>query len=498
MTTLLESERYVCAALLTDETYAARVRPIITPEDFHNTSCGTVYRSVLGLIDAKVPIDIVTVATELKRRELYDAVGGRDFILDLTESITSPASARWHAQVVSRHAKCRQLRALADSIPQEAEEAQLAQDDEPLFELASRIERVAKLARESTRAGDEIESILASDVVSEPVNWLWPPYLPAGKLVLMDGDPSSGKSYLALMLCSALASGHPLPEQDGHMGEPREPVHVAYCSREDGIEDTLKPRLEWAGAATHRIHFLTGLKRSGRVQPLTLQDVDALDREIARNEYALLVIDPLQSYLGPNVDMSKPEETRPVLDALGMLARKHRCTIILIRHMRKGSADRAIYRGMGGMDIAGAARSMLMVGRDPDDRTLRVMAQSKASIGVEGGALQFRINGLPDNRAEFVWCGTSDRTAEDVVAPDKTSEEKSALDYAKELIAKELSGGPVPTKEFEEAMRQYGVKGKTLERARKELEIIPRKSGRSWTVELPKHAGNGWIEKDAV
>lgn len=493
-------ERALIGALILEPERLPVVVDIVGPYDIYDTQAAKVYQAILSLYGAGASIDPVTIAAEMLRSGHADSV---DSILDLLGCVTSGAHAPYHARQVARYAAVRSAKAELLQINRELDDASTAHDDEPLAALSTRIQLAGGLLGGRLRAGSEIESICAADVISEDVQMLWTPYMPLGKLVLLDGDPGCGKSYASLMVCGAFASGWGLPDpaNSGHPGPQREPVNVAYASREDSIEDTLVPRLKWAGCDLQHVRFLTGVKRygKGKAVPLTLQDVDALDREIAAHSYALLVIDPLQSYLGPGVKMAEAETTRPILDALGALARKHRCTIVLIRHLRKGTADRAIYRGMGGMDFAGVARSMLMIGRDPDDKNLRVLAHAKASIGAEGDSLAFRINRVDDIKAEFQWCGRSERDEDDIVAPEREKGDKQQEALAKDLVHRAMIGGP---KSWNDVLinlkEEHNISRTVAYRAKVALGLVEcGKDGRYSVLKLPEHSGNGWVERDA-
>ncbi len=172
----------------------------------------------------------------------------------------------------------------------------------------------------------ELKLIHMEDVVSKEVEWLWYPYIPYGKITIIEGDPGEGKTTLVLKLAAALSRGLPLPCDDD---KEYEPIHIIYQTAEDGIEDTIKPRLEKAGADCSMIRVIDETDKE-----LSMTD-DRLEQAIIETGARLIILDPIQAYIGATVDMHRANEIRPVLKHLGIIAEKHNCAIILIGHMNK-------------------------------------------------------------------------------------------------------------------------------------------------------------------
>lgn len=186
----------------------------------------------------------------------------------------------------------------------------------------------------------ELKLIHMEDVVSKEVEWLWYPYIPYGKITIIEGDPGEGKTTLVLKLAAALSMGLPLPCDDD---KEYEPIHIIYQTAEDGIEDTIKPRLEKAGADCSMIRVIDETDKE-----LSMTD-DRLEQAIIETGARLIILDPIQAYIGATVDMHRANEIRPVLKHLGIIAEKHNCAIILIGHMNKASGSKSTYRGLGSM-----------------------------------------------------------------------------------------------------------------------------------------------------
>ena len=222
-----------------------------------------------------------------------------------------------------------------------------------------------------------LKLISMSEINAEEVQWLWYPYIPLGKLTILQGDPGEGKTSFILAVIAALTRGEPLPECE----QAAEPMNVIYQTAEDGLADTIKPRLDCT-----RVLVIDESKRE-----LTLCDA-RLEEAIRRTAAKLIVLDPLQAYLGSNVDMHRANEVRPVLKRLSLMAERTQCAVILIGHMNKAQGLKSGYRGLGSIDFRASARSVLIVGRLKSGDALRVVAQDKNSLAPEGSSIAFELH----------------------------------------------------------------------------------------------------------
>ena len=229
----------------------------------------------------------------------------------------------------------------------------------------------------------ELKLISMRDIQTEDVQWLWYPYLPRGKLTIVQGDPGEGKTTFVLAVISALTRGEPLPECE----QAPEPVNVIYQTAEDGLADTIKPRLEAAGADCARVLVIDESKRE-----LNLSD-ERLEQALRKTGAQLMVLDPIQAYLGDGVDMHRANEVRPILKRTAAMAERTGCAVILIGHMNKAQGLKSGYRGLGSIDFRAAARSVLVVGRLKDDPAVRIVAQDKNSLAPEGRPVAFQLDG---------------------------------------------------------------------------------------------------------
>jgi len=302
-----------------------------------------------------------------------------------------------------------------------------------------------------------------ADVEAKEVSWLWHPYIPYGKITIIQGDPGEGKTTFILHLAALLSKGDKLPCDD----EARMPVNVIYQTAEDGLEDTIKPRLVEAGADFSRILVIDESKEG-----LSMTD-ERLVRAIKETGARMVILDPIQAYLGSNVDMHRANEIRPVLKQLGNIAEQYQCAIILIGHMNKASGSKSTYRGLGSIDFQATARSVLVVGRIKEDPTLRIIAHDKSSLAEEGKSIAFRL----DRNYGFTWEGNYDISVEELLSGESRGQKsKDARAFLVEILAE----GQIACTDIEEAAKDRGIKKKTLWNAKKEMNIDSVKVGKQW------------------
>ena len=324
----------------------------------------------------------------------------------------------------------------------------------------------------------ELKLIHMEDVVSKEVEWLWYPYIPYGKITIIEGDPGEGKTTLVLKLAAALSRGLPLPCDDD---KEYEPIHIIYQTAEDGIEDTIKPRLEKAGADCSMIRVIDETDKE-----LSMTD-DRLEQAIIETGARLIILDPIQAYIGATVDMHRANEIRPVLKHLGIIAEKHNCAIILIGHMNKASGSKSTYRGLGSIDIQATARSVLLVARLRDKPNIRIMAHDKSSLAPAGDAIGFEMT--EDNG--MVCIGPYDITIDELLSGNE-GRGKKKLDIAENFIKEYFgSNNVIPSNEIMMEAAKRSIKRNTLLSAKKKLGITSDKEKAEdgtiyWTWIMPE------------
>ena len=335
------------------------------------------------------------------------------------------------------------------------------------------------------RSEPELKLINMELVKVEQIEWLLYPFIPFGKVTIIQGDPGEGKTTMVLQIIAKLTRGEPIllnkksqkeAQQDSEenlkqevlsQDNPIQPVNVIYQTAEDGLGDTIKPRLLAAGADCSRVLVI-----DDREQPLTMLDV-RLEEAIMQTKARMVVLDPIQGFLGTDVDMHRANEIRPLMKRMAVLAEKYHCAIILIGHMNKNSNGKSSYRGLGSIDFQAAARSVLIVGRLKDEPETRVMCHVKSSPAPEGKSVAFRL----DKETGFQWIGEYDISADDLLSGDARGQ-KSRI--AKEFLLDILADGGMAQKKIGEEASKQGIKKKTLRNAKQELEIDSVKRGNQW------------------
>ena len=332
---------------------------------------------------------------------------------------------------------------------------------------------------DNRRNESNLKLINMEQVEIEKIDWLLYPFIPFGKVTIVQGDPGEGKTTMVLQIIAKLTKGEavlPSGSDEPALEEKTmalEPVNVIYQTAEDGLGDTIKPRFFSAGADCSRVMVI-----DDNDQALTMMDA-RLEEAIIKTNARLVVLDPIQGFMGTAVDMHRANEIRPLMKRVAVRAEKYHCAIILIGHMNKNSNGKSSYRGLGSIDFQAAARSVLIVGRIKDEPEIRVVCHVKSSLAPEGKSIAFRL----DKDTGFEWIGEYDISADDLLSGDNRGQKiHAAKEFLKEILA---SGSVAQTKVAEEAESRR-IKKKTLWNAKKELEIDSVKIGNQWFWMLPE------------
>jgi hypothetical protein len=316
------------------------------------------------------------------------------------------------------------------------------------------------------------------DVRGERVRWLWNNRIPLGKVTLLEGDPDEGKSSLALDLAARVSTGSPMPFDS----TPREPAGVVILSAEDGLGDTIRPRLEAAGADLARI-LAFGFEELPEI-PAGLNVIEAA---IVSVRAALVLVDPVMAFLADHVESHRDHHIRRALAPLAGLAQRTEVAMMAIRHLNKSGGSNAKYRGGGSIGITGAARSVMLAAPDPDDPTRKILARVKGNLAQPWPAIAYRL--LPAGETVRVeWIEETAHTANGLLAVgEEEGDGRSALDEAKRLLADQLEGGPVEAKAVKAELTKAGIAARTLDRAKAALGVRASKSdfGGPWVWSLP-------------
>ena len=314
----------------------------------------------------------------------------------------------------------------------------------------------------------QLKLISMDQVPIEEVQWLWYPYIPYGKLTIIHGDPGEGKTTQILRLAALLSQGESLPCDD----RPQEPVKIIYQTAEDGLGDTIKPRLLAGDADCAQIKVIDETEAS-----LTLLD-ERVEQAISETGARVMILDPVQAYVGTGVDMNRANEVRTVLAQLSRIAEKYKCAMILVGHLNKAQGTKSQYRGLGSIDFQAAARSVLIVGRVKEKPEVRVMAHEKSSLAPEGEPVAFELSA--DNG--FRWLGHYDISIDDLLSG--VSREKKS-DLAEKLIRDCLSDGRYPQQALMDKAKRMDISKRIIDEVKKRLNVRSVKDGNQWFWQLP-------------
>ena len=296
-----------------------------------------------------------------------------------------------------------------------------------------------------------------SEVEETVVQWLWYPFIPFGKVTLIQGNPGKGKTWLAMAIAAYCTNGKELPN-----ALPIEPFNVLYQTAEDGIADTIKPRLAKCGADMTRVRFINEDEKQ-----LSMTD-DRIEKAIRQNNVRLMIMDPIQAYLGANVDMNRANEIRPLFRHLSTIAERTGCAIVLIGHLNKSSGSQSDYRSLGSIDIAAAVRSILFVEKveKEKEQDIRVVYQQKDSLAKKENPVAFSLG-----EEGLKWLGEYDISIEDLLMGKAGTKKETKLEKAQKLILELLTKRKVMClEELEAELLAYGISSRTGRDVRKQLE----------------------------
>ena len=321
---------------------------------------------------------------------------------------------------------------------------------------------------------EEPRIITADEIEVKTLSWLWFPFIPFGKVTVIQGDAGDGKSTLILTLAAMLSRGDPMPFT---IDDEREPINIIYQSSEDDADDTIVPRYLNAGGDPKRLFFI-----SEEEKMLSFSD-ERLLKAIKQTGAKLVILDPLSAYIGEKTGINSANEIRAQFRPLIDLAKQTGCAVVIIHHMNKMTGQKAINRAVGSVDIVAAARSVLLVARtDRDKPDERILVQVKCNIGPTGNAIVFSVSG-----GRIEWIEETKKTADEVLGIGSPGKGRPDTEFqtAMELLPALLSSKPLPQREVMEKMHDAGVCDSTVKKAKAKLGIVSNKVGRAWFWSLP-------------
>ena len=307
-----------------------------------------------------------------------------------------------------------------------------------------------------------------SKIQEQSVDWLWYPFIPSGKITLLQGDPGEGKSTFIIQVIAALTTGGMLP--NGVQIEA--PVSVIYQCAEDSLQDTIKPRLIHAGADCSKVAFIVDEDQS-----LSLDD-DRIEKCIRETGATMCVLDPLQAYIKQDGDLQSVTRMRNLMRRLSAVAERYHCAVVLIGHLNKASGGKNLYRGLGSIDIAAIARSVLMITRNETSKEIRYMHPIKSSLAPESYGISFIL----DPETGFHWIGKCLSSFADFEGASKMPLSKK--DRAKELLSLMLSVEDIRSTEVISRLTWLGISERTIRSAQKELGVEAYRKSGVWYLRL--------------
>lgn len=332
-----------------------------------------------------------------------------------------------------------------------------------------------------------------ADIQAEPIRWLWPERIALGKLTLIIGDPNVGKSLLTAAMAAVVSNGFlwPVDKTESPVGD------VILISAEDDAADTIKPRLEAAEADNRRVHVLESIKEvstdgtSVRRMFSLKQDLAALEEKLASiHGCKLVIVDPISAYLD-DTDSHRNASVRGLLAPLAALAAKRKIAIVAIDHLNKNSNEsNKLYRASGSLAFVAAARAVYIVTRDKDNVNRRLFMPIKNNIAKENTGLAYTVITAENNAPVIAWEPEPILiTADEALGRSDSNEEKTKIEWAKQVLEVVLANGPVSSTDISREAKQAGISASTLNRAKEKLGIEPKKIGfkGGWVWSLPIH-----------
>ena len=329
--------------------------------------------------------------------------------------------------------------------------------------------------------------VCMADVQPQIVTWLWPGWLPAGKISLLIGDPGLGKTMMGIDIAARLTRGRAFPGASTQSA----PGTVVFLTAEDGLADTIRPRMDAAGADPSRVFAMQSVRvegdASGRLFSLAA-DVDVLEEVVREHNASLVILDPLDSYL-PRVDTHRNADVRVVLSPFAAMLERTGATGLCVHHLNKdASTVNALYRAGGSLAFVAAARAVLGVAPDPDDKERSLLLPVKMNLGPKPPGLGYRIDGA-EGRIEWDANPVTVDASTALSGPRRADSDN--VSAAKEFLLEMLAGGrPVPQLDIDEEAERRDISRKSLSTAKKALRVQSKREGFGrgalWFWQLPE------------
>ena len=455
----------------------ARAASVVGAADFYTEAHRAIFEAFERLADNGGVLDLVTLGDALVRAGTLDVAGGYSYVESLANDLPDPAHVKHYATIVRDVSRRRELQRVGLELLDTAGRREV-----DAGQLAARIAGTLRRLEDVPRQGVNFQAgILLADVKPERVEWLWRGRIPRGKPTVLDGDPGQGKSTIMLDIAARVSTGQEMPDKS-----PGPSGGVVVLTAEDGLGDTVRPRLEAAGADLSRIVALIHVPSSDGPRPVTLpDDLEYVKAEIARVGAVLVIVDPLMAFLTGTADAYRDQDVRRALTPLAQLAEETGVAVVLIRHLVKSGGVNPLYRGGGSIGIIGAARSGLLVCGDPEVEGVWILSSTKSNLSAPPASLAYRLEAF-DDVLRIRWLGTSTHTATSLLGLGGDQEERGAVMEARAFLSELLATGPRPAGDVKRECEAAALAWRTVNRAKASLGITCHKAGAGggWTWEL--------------
>ena len=466
------AERACLGAALADDAARSEVLTALTSSDFYLEKHTVIFEAIRELADAGTPADPVTVEAGLRRNGEIEAVGGSAYLTELLAGTPTTANARHYCGLVRNAAQKRRMIVLALNLYRGALDGR--EETELLKEARAGLDRIG-----TGKGGPESLLIPAAEIEPLEVDWLWPGFIPEGVVTIIAGKAGASKSHLSLLLAALVSQRKPMP--GASQATPGGRFNVLLIPGEDDPERVIVPRLISYKADRARVIIHRGLPRpGGEPRPFVLDPgfITRLEIDFQRVRPRLAVLDPLGALLPAKLDLHRQNEVHVVIAALSRLAGKYNSAILLIHHTKKSSDGAPLNSLLGSVALGAGARAVHLIAEDVETGD-RHLLPVKSNLGALPRGLRFAWQG---NHLEYA--GPSDMKAEDAITPE-APDERAGRAVAEEFLFETLRDGPKPSSEVRSDAGREGIAPRTLDRARRSLNVKSRKTVAGWEISLP-------------
>lgn len=465
----LEAERSVLGAILIEPEVFSVAAAHVDASAFFRKAHALAFDAITALVDRKEAIDIVTLVHELERAGNLEACGGPAYIAALTDGVPRSTNVKDYARIISEDAARRSLILHANRIIEHAYVG-----ERPVADIVlAATEHLSQIGEGRKRHHGTPVIVTIADVAPEAIRWLWPGRLAFGKLTVIAGNPGLGKSIISLDAGARASAGRSWPGGSPGIGA----INVLAIVAEDGIADTIRPRLDNAGADVSRVHVLKAIRIGRSDRAVQLADVDGIEAAIEKTGARLVIIDPLSAYLG-DTDSHRDADVRGLMTPIVELAERKDAAILAVMHLSKTAGRSAIHRASGSVAFVAQSRFALAVIVDPDNRERRYLAPMKCNLTKEPDTLAF---GIPDGRltweAEPVSNFNLDATLAASEGTQRDKSEQTDVDRVLQDLLDDVTAWPMPAKDALAAGEARGIHPQTLRRAAMKRQITIKRDG---------------------